>query len=151
MLSFPICFSIGLTHCCGNPLRSGRSEPVISSLDSGRSSAGQCLRRGDPFSHPSGSSARRQVRATHPPFEPKGTGGLRPGPVPSGSWFCPPPEYLGPALASSVACRSVPAISFVGACSALTCRAGPQIWAGRPARPTRYRESRKRVFSLASG
>jgi hypothetical protein len=32
-------------------------EPVISSIDSGRSSAGHCLRRSDPFSHPSGSSA----------------------------------------------------------------------------------------------
>ena len=41
-------------------------EPVISSFDSGRSSAGHCLRRGDPFSHPSGSSAAKQVRALHP-------------------------------------------------------------------------------------
>ena len=41
-------------------------------IDSGRFSAGHCLRRGDPFSHPSGSSAWQQVRAIHPHLNRKG-------------------------------------------------------------------------------
>src|SRR5438045_909445 len=41
-------------------------------IDCGRFSAGHCLRRGDPFSHPSGSSAWQQVRAIHPPLNRKG-------------------------------------------------------------------------------
>src|SRR5207237_7477033 len=47
-------------------------EPVISSVDCGRFSAGPCLRRGDPFSHPSGSSDWQHVRAIHPLLNRKG-------------------------------------------------------------------------------
>ena len=50
-------FFIGLTrYRPESPLCSALSEPVTSSFDSGRWSA---WRRGDPFSHPSGSSAGR--------------------------------------------------------------------------------------------
>jgi hypothetical protein len=59
----PLLRSVFATH---------HSNPSFQSFDSGRFSAGHCLRRGDPFSHPSGSSAWRQVRALHPHLNRKG-------------------------------------------------------------------------------
>ena len=100
-LSFPNSFhslTFGLTRCRRESVLQAVSEPDISSLDSGRLSAVFCSRRGDPFSHPSGSSAWRQVRAIHPPLNRKGG----PAATPLRLVSCAPSAYpLRPGSASA--------------------------------------------------
>ncbi len=141
----PNFFLIGLTYRWQSLLRSARSEPFISSFDCGRFPPTLFPGRGDPFSHPSGSSARQQVRAAHPPFEPKGTGGARPLPVPSGSlFFVHPPNTPGLQACQAPSARFSYYVFLGGACAAFTHRYDPQLRAGNLVRPTRHRESRKR-------
>ena len=109
---------------------SAEHEPVISSIDSGRLSAGHCLRRGDPFSHPSGSSARWQVRAIHPTLNRKELGGNAQSQFPPARLFC---STVRIAL-GAVLVKSDPATMN---CFHLS-----------PARPTRGCESRKRSVPL---
>lgn len=114
---FPIfsCFFLGFHLLRWLPMLDSRTlfEPVFSPRDSGHP-GGPLLRRGDPFSHPSGSSARWQVTAIHPPRTERA--GPPAAPL---RLFC---RHLETRLPRSFCPAPVPLIGLFRACSAVTCR-----------------------------
>ena len=112
-------------------------------IDSGRFSAGHCLRRGDPFSHPSGSSAWQQVRAIHPHLNRKGG---RKGHTPPAR-FCRHRPNIQSARLGQAPCSSGLYVHVVDALLSPAAFAPEPLGSSKP-RPTRFGESRKRSVPL---
>ena len=113
-----------------------RTRACHFSSDRGCLSAVVCSRRGDPLSHPSGSGAQRRVGAIYPPSKRKELEAPAHRQFPPALCFCAPSEYPGRPTRSSTTPWPDHFMFSVGARSALTCRDGPQLRAGRSRAPT---------------